>query len=141
VNRVIAGRNYGWPSSHGKCDNDTDRNEVAFCQANNVVESLAEWTPTIAPSGMDLYTSDRISGWRGSLLFTTLKGNALYRLTLSADGTRVVSQERLFYRTFGRLRDVMVAPDGAVYLGTSNKDGRGSPGPQDDRIIRVRAAQ
>jgi glucose/arabinose dehydrogenase len=51
----------------------------------------------------------------------------------------VESQERLFHNTFGRLRDVLVAPDGAVYLGTSNRDGRGSPTADDDRIIRIRA--
>jgi glucose/arabinose dehydrogenase len=138
VNRIESGRNYGWPNVRGKCDGDAGSGEIAFCQANNVVEPLANWTPTIAPSGMDLYSSNRISAWRGSLLFTTLAGRALYRLTLSADGRSVTNQERLFHGTFGRLRDVLVAPDGIVYLATSNRDGRGSPGPQDDRIIRVR---
>jgi glucose/arabinose dehydrogenase len=138
VNRVEMGRNYGWPTVRGKCDGDAGSGEIAFCQANNVVEPLVNWTPTIAPSGADLYTSNRISAWRGSLLFTTLAGRALYRLTLSADGRSVVSQERLFHGTFGRLRDVLVAPDGVVYLATSNRDGRGSPASQDDRIIRIR---
>jgi glucose/arabinose dehydrogenase len=138
VNRIEAGRNYGWPTVRGKCDGDAGSSEIPFCQANNVVEPLVTWTPTIAPSGMDFYTSDRISGWRGSLLFTSLVGRALYRLTLSSDGRRVESQERLFHNTFGRLRDVLVGPDGVVYLATSNKDGRGSPGSEDDRIIRLR---
>jgi aldose sugar dehydrogenase len=138
VNRVEMGRNYGWPDVRGKCDGDAGSGEIPFCQANNVVEPLVNWTPTIAPSGADLYTSSRIAGWRGSLLFTTLNGRALYRLTLSSDGRRVESQERLFHDTFGRLRDVLVAPDGAVYLGTSNRDGRGSPSSNDDRIIRLR---
>ncbi|MGH7711590.1 MAG: PQQ-dependent sugar dehydrogenase [Gemmatimonadaceae bacterium] len=141
VNRVELGRNYGWPNVRGKCDGDAGSGEIPFCQANNVVEPLVNWTPTIAPSGADFYTSDRISAWRGSLLFTTLKDRALYRLTLSSDGRRVLSQERLYQNTFGRLRDVLVAPDGVVYLATSNKDGRGSPGPNDDRIIRVRTSR
>ena len=139
VNRVEMGRNYGWPTVRGKCDGDAGSNEISFCQANHVVEPLANWTPTIAPSGADLYTSSAIRGWQGSLLFTSLAGRALYRLTLSSDGRQVVSQERLFHNTFGRLRDVLVAPDGAVYLGTSNRDGRGSPTADDDRIIRIRA--
>ena len=138
VNRVEIGRNYGWPTVRGMCDGDAGSGEITFCQANNVVEPLANWTPTIAPSGADLYTSTRIAGWQGSLLFTSLGGRALYRLTLSPDGRRVQSQERLFHGTFGRLRDVLVAPDGAVYLGTSNRDGRGSPSGDDDRIIRLR---
>ncbi len=141
VNRVEIGRNYGWPTVRGMCDGDAGSSEIPFCQANNVVEPLVIWTPTIAPSGTDLYTSTRIAGWRGSLLFTTLGGRALYRLTLSSDGRRVQSQERLFHGTFGRLRDVLVAPDGAVYLGTSNRDGRGSPGSNDDRIIRLRPSR
>jgi glucose/arabinose dehydrogenase len=139
VNRIEMGRNYGWPTVRGKCDGDAGSAEIPFCQANNVVEPLANWSPTIAPAGADLYTSSAIRGWQGSLLFASLKGSALYRLTLSSDGRQVVSQERLFHNTFGRLRDVLVAPDGAVYLGTSNRDGRGSPTADDDRIIRIRA--
>lgn len=138
LNRIEAGRNYGWPDVRGKCDGDAGMNEMAFCAANNVVEPLANWTPTIAPSGLDYYNGSRIPQWRGSLLFTTLKGSALYRLPLAADGRSVTSQEKLFDGQFGRLRDVLVAPDGSVYLGTSNRDGRGSPQAQDDRIIRIR---
>ncbi|MGQ0538381.1 MAG: PQQ-dependent sugar dehydrogenase [Gemmatimonadaceae bacterium] len=138
VNRIEIGRNYGWPTVRGRCDGDAGSGEITFCQQNNVAEPMAIWTPTIAPAGADLYTSQRIRGWNGSLLFTTLAGRALYRLTLSSDGRSVQSEERLFHGTFGRLRDVLVAPDGIVYLATSNRDGRGSPGPQDDRIIRLR---
>jgi glucose/arabinose dehydrogenase len=138
VNRVEQGRNHGWPNVRGRCDGDAGGSEVTFCQANNVVESMAQWTPTIAPAGLDVYHANLIPGWSGSLLFTALKGMALYRLTLSADGRAVSSEERLFEGTFGRLRDVLVAPDGSVYLATSNRDGRGAPTATDDRIIRVR---
>jgi glucose/arabinose dehydrogenase len=137
VNLIIAGRNYGWPTVHGTCDDDIG-NERTFCQANDVVEPLAMWTPTIAPSGADLYLADLIPQWKGSLLFTSLKGTALYRLTLSSDGQRVTAKETLFAGQYGRLRDVLVAPDGSVYLATSNRDGRGSPAADDDRILRVR---
>ena len=137
VNIVLAGRNYGWPTVHGTCDDDIG-SERAFCQANNVVEPIATWTPTIAPSGADFYTANLIPQWKGSLLFTSLKGSALYRLTLSADGQRVTAKETLFDDQFGRLRDVLVTPDGSVYLATSNRDGRGNPSADDDRIIRIR---
>lgn len=136
VNLIAAGRNYGWPTVHGFCDDDSG-SERAFCQANDVVEPLAAWTPTIAPAGADIYTADLIPEWKQSLLFASLKGMALRRLVLSADGQRVTEQETLFEGQFGRLRDVLVAPDGAVYLATSNRDGRGSPAPSDDRILRV----
>ena len=128
----------GWPDVRGRCDGDAGAGEVAFCQTNNVVEPLAAWSPTIAPAGLAYYNGTLIPSWRGSLLLATLKEAALYRLTLSGDGRSVTSQERLFQGRFGRLRDVLVSPDGAVYLATSNKDGRGTPLPTDDRIIRVR---
>jgi glucose/arabinose dehydrogenase len=57
---------------------------------------------------------------------------------LSADGKSVTANETLFEGRFGRLRDVLVAPDGSVYLATSNRDGRGSPAADDDRILRIR---
>jgi len=137
VNLIASGRNFGWPTVHGTCDDDIGA-ERAFCQANNVVEPLATWTPTIAPAGADLYLADLIPQWKGSLLFASLRGSALYRLTLSADGQRVTAREALFRDVYGRLRDVLVAPDGTVYLATSNRDGRGSPASDDDRILRIR---
>lgn len=139
VNRIEAGRNYGWPNVRGRCDGDAGPGEQAFCLANNVAEPLATWSPTIAPAGADVYVGTAIPGWQGSLLFTSLRNETLYRLTLSADGRRVVSADSLFKRSFGRLRDVLAAPNGLVYLGTSNRDGRGSPRAGDDRIVRVRA--
>jgi len=138
VNRIEMGRNYGWPTVRGMCDGDAGPNERPFCTANNVVEPLAVWTPTIAPAGLVYYDGTLISGWRGSLLFASLKGSALYRLQLAADGRSVTSQERLFEGTYGRLRAVAVGPDGSVYIGTSNRDGRGTPAAQDDRVLRVR---
>ena len=137
VNLIVAGRNFGWPTVHGACDDDIG-SERPFCQANSVVEPLAMWTPTIAPAGADIYVADLIPQWKGSLLIAALKGTALYRLTLSADGQRVTARETLFADEFGRLRDVHVGPDGVVYLATSNRDGRGNPGGSDDRILRVR---
>jgi glucose/arabinose dehydrogenase len=137
VNLIDAGRNYGWPEARGFCDGDAGSGERTFCQANAVVEPIVAWTPTIAPAGAAIYDSDLIAGWRGSLLMTTLKDATLYRLTLSADGTRVTATERLLVRQLGRLRDVMVGPRGEVYVATSNRDGRGSPAADDDRIIRI----
>lgn len=138
VNRIEAGRNYGWPDVRGRCDGDAGPDEQAFCTANNVAEPLAIWSPTIAPAGADVYVGTTIPGWQGSLLFTSLRNATLYRFTLSDDGRRVVSADSLFKGTFGRLRDVLAAPNGLVYLGTSNRDGRGSPQAGDDRIVRVR---
>jgi len=137
VNRIIMGGNYGWPKVRGFCDGDV-WGEKAFCNRHRVMEPMAAWTPTVAPSGLDFYNAGLIPGWKGSLLFTTLRGKALFRLQLSADGNRVVEREVHFKGQFGRLRDVLVGPQGELYLATSNRDGRGRPGSRDDRILRLK---
>lgn len=135
INLLRAGANYGWPTVRGLCDGDAGAAETAFCQANPVAEPLTTWTPTIAPAGLAVYDAARIPQWRGSLLLASLKDATLHRLTLSADGARVTAREALYRGRYGRLRAVLVAPDGRVYVGTSNRDGRGSPAADDDRIL------
>lgn len=136
VTRVVAAADHGWPAVHGFCDGDVG-GEEAYCRDHDVVEPMAAWTPTVAVAGMDYYGADLVPGWRGSLLVTSLRGRTLFRLALSADGGSVVEREALFRDEFGRLRDVLVGPAGVVYLATSNRDGRGRPAPEDDRILRV----
>ncbi len=116
INDVRQGYNGGWPGTSGN--------------------GIKNWTPTIAPAGCAVYDADLIPGWKGSMLFVTLKDQDLRRLTFNPDGS-VAGEEILFDTTFGRLRDVVVAPDGSIYVATSNKDGRGSPLAGDDRIIRI----
>ena len=90
---------------------------------------------TLAPGGATFVTRGL---WAGSFVFTGLRGLSLYRLTLDPnDPRRVQTFQSLFERQFGRLRDVFEAPDGALYILTSNQDGRGSPTPDDDRVIRL----
>lgn len=126
LNLIQPGRNYGWPTITG----DQTREGM-------VAPILSSGTSTTwAPAGMTFVTR---GPWAGSLLFTGLRGQALYRVTLDAnDPGRVTNFESHFQGQFGRLRDVVEGPDGALYLATSNRDGRGSPTPQDDRIIRLR---
>jgi glucose/arabinose dehydrogenase len=132
INIISRGANYGWPDVHGKCD----ESERALCASRSMVDALWTWTPTIAPTGADFYMSDRIPGWKGSLLFTALSG-ALYRATLSADGKSIASMEKMLAGEYGRLRDVLVGPGGEIYVATSNRDGRGSPHAGDDRILKL----
>jgi glucose/arabinose dehydrogenase len=119
VDQVDQGSNGGWPGTTG-----TGRKN---------------YTPTIAPAGCAIYDADLIPQWKGSLLFVTLKDQSLRRLVIDADG-RVTGEEVLLRERLGRLRDVRVGPDGAVYLATSNRDGRGDPVRGDDRILRVAPA-
>jgi len=128
VNLVEPGRNYGWPEARGACDRDAERD---FCGANNVMEPVIEFTPTLG-------IADSAFAARDTLLVTALSGRVLLRISLSPDGRRAAWVQHLHQDEFGRIRDVLVGPDGAIYLATSNRDGRGFPAADDDRILRVR---
>ena len=131
INKIEAGRNYGWPNVEGYCNLPA---EMTFCAAKNVREPLTTWTPTIAPAGLTYYDHPAIPGWRGSLLLAVLKAHKLTQLTLDAAGLTIPTRTD-FLTTFGRLRSICVSPQGKVYVGTSNRDGRGSPVATDDRIL------
>lgn len=136
VNLILRGGNYGWPVVHGFCDGDQSR-EDEYCRDHDVEEPLSAWTPTVGVSGLAIYEADLMPEWKGSLLVTSLTGRTLFRLRLSADGNAVVGREALLEREYGRLRDVLVGPGGEVYIATSNRDGRGRPASNDDRILRI----
>jgi glucose/arabinose dehydrogenase len=127
VNMIEKGRNYGWPTVNGPC-NDT---EVAFCSAANVKEPI--WSSgsfTVATSGMEYYNADRIDQWKHSLLLATLKDATLYQLKLSTDGKSIQGVKPYFKSKWGRLRDVCVSPAGRIYLCTAN-------GNNTDRLIEI----
>jgi len=136
VNIIEKGRNYGWPTVRGFCDTGT---ETQFCADSSVYEPIAAWTPTLAVAGMDFYQSGDIPHWSNSLLLTTLKEAELVVLELSQDGRSVVQEEIYFDNWWGRLRDLCISPDGRIFLAVSNRDGRGSVRPADDRIVEIAA--
>lgn len=126
VNIIQKGKNYGWPNVQGFCNTS---GEQTFCTANNVVEPLQAWTPTIAVCGLDFYANDRIPQWKNSLLMATLKGSTLYQLQLNTAGTSISGTNTFLANKYGRLRDVCISPEGKVYVCTSN----GS----NDKIIEI----
>jgi aldose sugar dehydrogenase len=75
------------------------------------------------------------SDWTGDYLFAALRGEALYRLRF--EGRRIAGEEVLLEGDYGRLRTVVEGPGGDLYVLTSNRDGRGSPDGDDDRILRI----
>jgi aldose sugar dehydrogenase len=91
---------------------------------------------TWAPAGLAVYKGTALAPWRGNLFFGTLRGQHLHRVVLASDGT-VQSDEELFANQYGRIRAVVEGPDGYIYFSTSNRDGRGSPAAEDDRILRI----
>lgn len=125
LNYIEPGKNYGWPEIRG----DETREGMVSPIIN------AGTSETWAPAGATFVSR---GPWAGSLLFTGLRGQTLYRVVLDPNDPRKVDKfERLLYRQFGRLRDIVEGPDGNLYLLTSNRDGRGSPKDDDDRVIRL----
>ena len=134
INIIEKERNYGWPEVHGFCDLPA---EQTYCTANNAVEPIAAWTPTLAVCGLDYYDHDAIPEWKNSLLLTTLKARRVVALKLSQDGRSVLQEDEFFSQWWGRLRDLCISPDGRVFLAVSNADGRGTVQPGDDRIVEI----
>jgi hypothetical protein len=72
----------------------------------------------------------------GSMLFTGLRGQALYRAVFNAsDPTKIDKVERYYHKALGRLRNVVEGPDGRIFIAVSNQDGRGDPSLKDDMIV------
>lgn len=132
INFIMEGRNYGWPTVEGYCDQPS---EMAFCTDSNVVEPKYAWTPTIAPCGIEYYNLPMFPAWQNSLLLCTLKDTTLHQLQLNASHDSIMSDTRILLH-YGRLRDICFSPDGKVYLSTSNSNASGS-GPFVDRIIEL----
>ncbi len=129
---VRKGGNHGWPRSLG------------VTNVKGIVPPVL-WFPqqAVPPAQAVFYRTQKIPRLDGNLLFATLRDEALYRVVLS--GPRGISRmERWFSSAMhrgrlGRLRAVVVGPDGAVYISTSNRDGRGRVLANDDHIYRLTA--
>jgi glucose/arabinose dehydrogenase len=126
INVLRAGNNYGWPEVTGRSDGD------------RFTDPIAAYTPTIAPGSAAFYRGP-IDDWQGDFFFGTLAGRHLHRVRLN-DRNEVVEQERPLDDRYGRLRTVFTGPDDHLYVTTSNRDGRGTPAPQDDRVLRIQPA-
>lgn len=128
VSVARAGDNLGWPAIHG-------------CAAREgLVRPVLSWRTAVPPGGAAIYTGTAIPEWRGSLLIGTLGSRHLHRVVIDA-GPRARLHEVYFRGEppggLGRLREVIMGPDGALYVTTSNCDGRGRCPPERDRIVRV----
>ena len=118
LNLVEKGGNYGWPEVEGV----GGRSQYVDPQLVWPVEQAS-------PSGL-AYAD-------GHLWMAGLRGQRLWRINVSAAG-KASRPTAWFTEDYGRLRTVAAAPDGRLWLTTSNRDGRGDPSPDDDRIILIR---
>jgi glucose/arabinose dehydrogenase len=116
LNRIVRGENYGWPAVEGGDG------------AGGFRDPFVTWsTDDCSPSGLAI---TRGRAWVGAL-----RGRCLWSVRL--DGPNAKRKVRHFGGDFGRIRTVRQAPDGSLWITTSNRDGRGSPSASDDRIIRI----
>ena len=116
LNRIEAGKNYGWPEVEGDEGGD------------GFTRPARGWpTSEASPSGLAFAA--------GSLWMAGLRGERLWQIPVNGAGTG--EPVAWFAGEFGRLRAVALAPDGALWLMTNNTDGRGDPEQGDDRILRI----
>lgn len=121
VNNPQPGHNYGWPViTYGK---DYSGAEIGEGTAKEGLDQpLYYWDPSIAPGALAIYRGKMFPEWDGNLLVAALKYQLLARLERDDTGA-ITSEERLFDGEFGRIRDVVVAPDGALLMVTDEEDG------------------
>jgi glucose/arabinose dehydrogenase len=122
------GDNLGWPVIHG-------------CAGRaGMVAPLISWARATPPGGAAIYRGSRIPEWRDSLLIATLGSQHLQRVQIDYQGQPRVTAHEVHLTGIsnpGRLREVYMAPDGELYLTTSNCDGRGRCPPHKDQILRL----
>ncbi|MGW6197707.1 PQQ-dependent sugar dehydrogenase [Kribbella sp. NPDC055110] len=117
LNVITPGSNYGWPAAEG------------ISQLDGMTDPIAQWhTADASPSG--------IAFANGYVFMASLRGQRLWAIPV-AGGKRVGEPQAFFTNQYGRLRTVELAPDGSLWVTTSNTDGRGQPRDGDDRILRV----
>ena len=117
INLIESGKNYGWPTIQG---NETRPGMVTPVRNSGP-------TTTWAPSGAAFIDN--------SFFYAGLRGQTLYEAVIN--NNQVTELKEHFKGEFGRIREVIVGPDGMLYITTSNRDDRGQPGSEDDRVIRV----
>ena len=122
---------YGHRNPQGLDWDDSETMEGLVTPIMNTVDD------TWAPSGAEFYDGNKIPQWTGKFFVATLRGNHLHMIDFDIEKNKVLSHQKLFVGDFGRLRDVATGPDGYLYFLTSNRDGRGSPEINDDRILRI----
>lgn len=116
INLIEQGKNYGWPVIQG----NEQRQGMETPRINS-------GSTTWAPSGATFVGS--------SLFFSGLRGQALYKAEIN--NNQIVQIKEHFKSQYGRIREVILGQDGMLYITTSNKDGRGNPQLNDDKVIKI----
>lgn len=119
LNLMEVGQNYGWPEV-SYSDEYTGGRVAEISSRPDVPEPKVVWTPSIAPSGLAFYSSDRFSGWQGDLFVGGLVSRDVRRIDLDEEGN-VLGEESISIGQ--RVRDVRQSPDGGLYVLTDEQNG------------------
>jgi glucose/arabinose dehydrogenase len=123
-NRILPGKDYGWPKvSH-------------TASTPEAVDPLLVFTPAVAPASGVFYTGDRYTTLKNAFLFGGLRGEGIFVIYLDENRQKVTSYEKLNINE-GRIREIAVSPDDYIYFSTSNRDGRGNPTEEQDQIFKL----
>ena len=124
INIILSGNNYGWPEiSHGK-------------SAEGMESPLLEFTPAIGPGAAIFYTGEAFPSLNGDLFVGLMRAEGILRIRINEN--EVVDYERWFHRTFGRVREIAISPEGLIYFTTTQYDPpEGYPRTNYDMILRI----
>jgi glucose/arabinose dehydrogenase len=127
VNLILPGRNYGWPTyTYGRNYDGTRLSAMPV--VDGIEQPLVLWVPSIAPTGIAVYTSDKIPAWKNNLFVGSARigeiprTGGLERVVLN-DKLEEIRRERLLGTLHQRIRDVRQGPDGLLYVITDEDDG------------------
>jgi glucose/arabinose dehydrogenase len=126
INFIIKGANYGWPIVVGISNDKRFKDPI-----------LDTGEETWAPSGISFYKGNIYPELKNKLLVATLRGKHLRIIEIDFKEIKVLNHYAILSNLLGRIRDVVEGPDGYIYIATSNKDGRGIPALDDDRIVKL----
>ncbi|MGB1668001.1 MAG: PQQ-dependent sugar dehydrogenase [Pseudohongiellaceae bacterium] len=134
INLIEPGNNYGWPVvGRGVNYGAFGRPIHVGISEEGMTSPTNFWVPSIATSGLMIYSGDKFPMWVGDIFSGALAGEQLARVHLDDDYRSVVLEETLAY-DMGRIRDVRQGPEGFIYLAISDRQGGPSP------IVRLEPA-
>lgn len=126
LNLIIPTKNYGWPVVGHGVNYGPGKPIHETLSLEGMEDSVHFWVPSIAVSGLIVYTGSRFPAWNGNIIAGGLAGEQLARLTLSEDGTQVLTEETLV-PYIGRIRDVRQGPDGYIYIAIEDRSRAPTP--------------
>ncbi|WP_346237410.1 PQQ-dependent sugar dehydrogenase [Niabella insulamsoli] len=122
VNRIQAGKNYGWPTITYGLEYSGDSINNGLTQQDGLEQPVYYWDPVVSPSGMTFYSGDLIPEWKNNLFIGCLSGSHIARLRI--ENNKVVGEERLLADQQQRFRDIAQGKDGALYAVCDGAHGR-----------------